>query len=859
MAKSIKFKIEVADQASGKMRTMVVEAKSAEAAIQKLAGTAKKASASLKKSMDLSMVSALTVNAIKGIQSAVNDLIEPYRSFETAMATANTMAGKSKEEFAALTDQVKDLSKTVPIARDELANGLYMVISNGIPEDNWVGYLEQSARAATGGVADLGKTITATSTIIKNYGASWSDAGKIQDMIQTTAKNGVTSFEQLADALPRVSGNAAKLGVSMEELMAVFATTTGVTGNTAEVSTQLAAVFTALIKPSKQAQDAAAAMGAQFDAAAVQSAGGLKNFLSELDATITAYAAKTGELSDTIYARLFGSAEALRVLGSLTGEQKEVFASNIEAMRNSVGTIDSAFEQMASTGEAQTVMARNARQSMTDWIASIGAAVAPTLSFTATLGTTLMTGIQLTSSIKAAGAAIIPYVVNAGRAIAATRIWRTVQAALNIVLNNNPIGRVIIGLTALAGAIRVAYVNIAPFRRLVDWVIDSFKDLFAVIGRVADKIGKVLVVVLEKCGKFLKYVWDYLCKIFGITTGSTPPAAESLDRTAAAAENVTDAALDARAALDALDSAGAAAVDVKLPGTAKTAKAAAAAPDISGPVTGFKTLDQYTAKLEALRRLQATATSEQYVALQKQVNEVQFLMDAFKAGKPAIKRITPAVDEATEATRRLAGALGGMKLTTRPDQVTSGLKAYTDKATRQKNDEIEKLKNQPKLGDIIGQGLQQASTMLQNISSLLGEGAQAWLGYAANVLAAVSSALPAIMALAAAEGAESAAKLPFPANIVAAAAAVAGILAAMASVPKFAEGGIAYGPTVGMFGEYSGASTNPEVVAPLSRLRELITPADTAGKAIPDVIRLVASGRDLTALVDTRKHYLQRT
>ena len=41
----------------------------------------------------------------------------------------------------------------------------------------------------------------------------------------------------------------------------------------------------------------------------------------------------------------------------------------------------------------------------------------------------------------------------------------------------------------------------------------------------------------------------------------------------------------------------------------------------------------------------------------------------------------------------------------------------------------------------------------------------------------------------------------------------------------FAKGGIVYGPTNALIGEYAGASSNPEVVAPLNKLKELITPA----------------------------------
>lgn len=51
---------------------------------------------------------------------------------------------------------------------------------------------------------------------------------------------------------------------------------------------------------------------------------------------------------------------------------------------------------------------------------------------------------------------------------------------------------------------------------------------------------------------------------------------------------------------------------------------------------------------------------------------------------------------------------------------------------------------------------------------------------------------------------------------------VATLVGIMAALPKFADGGIAYGPTLGIFGEYAGASHNPEVVAPLDKLKSLI-------------------------------------
>ena len=326
------------------------------------------------------------ISAINGLKTVLQDLTGESASFAKSMAITNTMAGKSGKDFEALKESVTDLSKEIPLTRDELANGLYQVISNGVPENNWLDYLRASAKASVGGVADLGEAVKVTSTLIKNYGLSWQDATAIQDKIQLTAKNGVTSFEQMAQALPRVSGNAATLGVSVDDLMATFATLTGVTGNTSEVSTQLAAVFTALIKPSSEATKMAQQMGIEFNAAAIKSAGGFRQFLTQLDASVKGYAQSSGMLSKEVYAKLFGSAESLRALGPLTTQLKDKFAENAEAMKGSAGTMDKAFKTVATTGGSASQMLKNRFSVVYDAIASGAKIITPALSFIAQLG-----------------------------------------------------------------------------------------------------------------------------------------------------------------------------------------------------------------------------------------------------------------------------------------------------------------------------------------------------------------------------------------------------------------------------------------------------------------------------------------
>jgi len=42
------------------------------------------------------------------------------------------------------------------------------------------------------------------------------------------------------------------------------------------------------------------------------------------------------------------------------------------------------------------------------------------------------------------------------------------------------------------------------------------------------------------------------------------------------------------------------------------------------------------------------------------------------------------------------------------------------------------------------------------------------------------------------------------------------------NIPAFANGGIISGPTMGLMGEYPGAKSNPEVVAPLDKLKDML-------------------------------------
>lgn len=926
---SIDFEISIRDAGSGALRTVSVAAKKADEAIAQITQSASKAEGGLRNMAGAAIVLEAGIKSIQTLQGVIGGAISQYNSFDTAMRRADTMALQSGEAYDKMRGQIVSMSREIPLVRDELANGLYEVVSNGVPEDNWIGFLDRSARAAVGGCADLGTTVGTTATIIKTYGLAWDQATSVQDKMQMTAKKGKTNIAELGQALPRVSGSASQLGVELNELMAVFASTTGVTGNTSEVSTQLAAVLNSLIKPTSEASKAAEAMGIRFDAASVKAAGGFANFLTQLDTSVQAYAAKSGQLSETIYGQLFGSAEALRLLGSLTGEQKDVFAANIQAMADSTGTIDEAFEIMNESNDSFAQKLNNAIASMTDWAGSAAKVAGPVLDLTANAGMAVMSIAQLTKGMWLAKVA--------------SAAWTAVQHPLNAAISANPIGLVVMAIAALVAAIVYAYNNCEEFRQSCDrmwatikdvaeviWalLVKAFNAVYPIIKDVAEVVWSLLVKAFEALyavhTKIVGVVMDYLAPAFDRLSSAVKTAwkwvrrlsgVDEADQLEAAGNAAKGAAAAVTGYGEAAEEAGKKAEEAGKKTVYGLAGGGPANPpkyDGKSLIANARTYNElannityYEGKLKNLapsQEAEITRTARTVAALKRQQEAIKALQAAAEAPeaprsmadiskaisvKKAQLQLEPdpgaqvRINREIEALERQLKVIE-IRLEAKPLKADQIIPATPDHGAKidlskygvtppdlskiklpgadqilgdghgRKKQEIEGLVPVSRLAQ---QGLGGVADMLGSISRLTDESAGAWLQWGASVLDACSRALPAIMAVAAGNAANSAAQTPVVGWILAG-AAIAGVLASFAAIPKFADGGIAYGPTLGLFGEYAGASNNPEVVAPLDKLRSLINPA---GGVMAGRVEFVIDGRRLVGVLNNVNRYNERT
>lgn len=158
--------------------------------------------------------------------------------------------------------------------------------------------------------------------------------------------------------------------------------------------------------------------------------------------------------------------------------------------------------------------------------------------------------------------------------------------------------------------------------------------------------------------------------------------------------------------------------------------------------------------------------------------------------------------------------------------------------------------------DNIGLAFSSLGNIFGTLGSVTDDTTSRMLGGFQTILGGIGTLIPAIQALTIAEQAKaiagatsSGASMPFPLNLVAIASGVAAVIAGfaqMSKIPKMADGGLVYGNTIAQVGEYPGASNNPEVIAPLSKLKKILSDSNEGSSSVDFRI----SGKDLVGVMN---------
>ena len=288
----------------------------------------------------------------------------------------------------------------------------------------------------------------------------------------------------------------------------------------------------------------------------------------------------------------------------------------------------------------------------------------------------------------------------------------------------------------------------------------------------------------------------------------------------------------------------------------------------------YETLNGIREMIKKLTDELDNATEEEAAGINKEIAAWQAKADAITNAGKSVDEYADKVTEAADKTKELSFTEGLQNGTNAMKGLQSGVQGITN-ALREGQSAWEVTTGLIDGFIQITQSIQAVVTIFELLAEVTKRKTAATKEDTAQNIANTASVVAGAVADTAAAAAESAnsgavttakvgeaasktmaahASIPFV-GIAIAAGMVASMIALMLSLPKFAKGGIAYGPTLGIFGEYSGASNNPEVVAPLDRLRSLIgTPEGVGGN-----VEFRISGRELVGILKKESNILSRT
>lgn len=283
------------------------------------------------KNVGRQMIKLAAIAAVPFVLSA-----RTFARFEQQMANVSTMLDDVEKDLGPFTQAIKIMAVEFGESTDALAGGLYDILSASIPTEKAISVLTVAVKAAKAGMTDTKTAADAITTVMNAYGLAADDAADASDFLFTIVKKGKTTFGELAPNIGKAASIAAKAGISLDDFGALMGVMTKNGVQTEEALTALNGVIQAFIKPTSDAERAAAKLGLKLESATLSTEGLLGVF------------EKLEGLSADEIAKIFPNIRALKGVLPALGDM-EGFIDGLEAQASRAGATGVAYEKMTST------------------------------------------------------------------------------------------------------------------------------------------------------------------------------------------------------------------------------------------------------------------------------------------------------------------------------------------------------------------------------------------------------------------------------------------------------------------------------------------------------------------------------
>lgn len=702
--------------------------------------------------------------------------IKTFATFEQSMLKVKAVSGATAKEFESLKANAKSLGASTMFTATQVAELQFELAKLGFTSQQINESTEsvlQLAQATGHDLADSGKIVAST---LKSFTMEAGDAAKVTDIFALAASKSAIDMEKLSVAMPTIGATANAVGVNLETLTSQMMTLADRGIEASTMGTHLRKVFVELATKGISFEDAMSRINESTNK--VKTATGLFGKRAFATGIILAETTKETANYEKQLKNSTGTAKKMAdIMDSGTSGAFRRLKSALEGLAIDLGgmliplleDLMKIIKKGISSWKGLSKESKNTIVAFGLIAASIGPIITA-LGFVAGALAFLFSPIGLVVAALVGGAILIWY------------YWDDIKVLIVDVTNY------IINLynesELFRGSIQMLS---AGFQNMWQVAKFSFKALWEIVKLVTGQIGAAFTGVQRIIdGAFSRDPKKILFGIASLTKTLNENSKEAI-------KNITDDALSASKELE----------KIFLNALIKTVKR----PNIE--LISEEDIDRGLDKIDDFAK-----------EILAKIKAALGLTGGGGGEKDEASNVTPLP---------IVTSIGGPNL-----PIEGGFWDLYVKDIEKAN---EKLKETKSLMDVLRDTFGLTQEVLKGFGEQLGatflQGADSMKEFATMAKNSIRETIGAVLALAVANAIQKAmegmAAFPGSVFLIPAIAGLAGGLAKTAFnslIPKFAEGGLVTGPTVGLIGEGSGTSmSNPEVIAPLDKLKKYMNNA----------------------------------
>lgn len=275
----------------------------------------------------------LVIKGLRHLEMGLFEITKRAAELETQFARVRTISGDMFRGTAEIDQVTRSLSAELGIDQLKITEGLYQSISNQVKgtKEQIADFNKVVGQFSIATFTDYADAVDLLSGVLNSYSLNVDRAEELASKFNKTMELGRITGPELASAFGRVDNQAALLGVTLEEVMAAFATLTISGIDAAEAATLLRGVFTGLSKPTTEMKRVLAELNVPSAQFLIQSQG-LANALQMISSRTDGSAAAI--------AKLFPNIRGLNGQLILGVASNEKYAQSIKEIENTATSLN---------------------------------------------------------------------------------------------------------------------------------------------------------------------------------------------------------------------------------------------------------------------------------------------------------------------------------------------------------------------------------------------------------------------------------------------------------------------------------------------------------------------------------------